>query len=177
MQPGAAESVDGDSRSLFVLCDEAGGWLFVGEAGHADPKVGAGDAAAPSPESMRLLERMVVALGLRPAEVVHVPLVAGPGLRTDENAINDTADALAERIESIAPRVIVALGACAARVLLRTDTMPAELRGRVHEAAIASSRVPVVVSWHPSQLLAAPHEKAAAWTDLCLAAEVAAAAD
>jgi len=175
MQPGAAASVDGDSRSQYVLPDAAGDWLFVGEAQQADPTGGAGDMAAPTPEAMRLLERMFVALGLRPAEVVRVPFVEPRALRVDETAADDAADALAKRIEAVAPRVIVALGAGAARALLRTDATAAELRGRVHEAAIGSSRVPVVVSWHPLQLLAAPHEKAAVWVDLCRASEVAAA--
>ncbi len=167
----AAASSDGGTRSFFLLPDEAGDWLFVGEIDDADA---AGDAGAGSSDRMRLLERMFVALGLRCADAVHLPSDARHGSPAGGPPADDD-DALAERVAAIAPRVVVAFGAGAAQALLRTDAPPAALRGRVHEAVAGSSRVRVVVSWHPSQLLAAPQEKAAAWADLCLAREVAGA--
>lgn len=162
-----ALSTDAESRELFLLPDDTGGWLFVGEAGHFDPH---------PPDSMRLLERMLVALGLRPAEALHVPFVAQRERQDSEGTGADAEAALAERIDTIAPRIVVALGADAAHALLRTDAPPASLRGRVHESAIGLRRVPVVVSWPPSQLLAAPQDKASAWADLCLARDVVEAA-
>jgi len=69
------------------------------------------------------------------------------------------------------PRVIVAMGRFAAMSLLATEhpsllqTPFGQLRGRVYR----SGGVPVVVTYHPSKLLRAPLEKAAAWADLCLA--------
>lgn len=183
----AAASIEGEARSFFLLPDEAGDWLFVADADDADAAAAAGDAGAGSSEPLRLLERMFVALGLRPAGAVHVPYAARPSseaarpasqaarsaLQEGEPTADDAGDALAGRVAAIAPRVVVALGAAAAQALLRTDAPPAALRGRVHEAPAGSGGVPVVVSWHPSQLLAAPQEKAAAWADLCLAREVA----
>lgn len=169
--PDEAVPVDTDSRSLFVLSDEAGGWLFVGEA-QADPAGGAGDDDPHSLDSMRLLERMLVALELRPAELLHIPFDAKRATLDDEGAATGAEAALAERIAAIAPRVVVVLGAGAAQALLHTDTTPPALRGRVHEASFGSLHVPVVVSRHPSQLLAAPERKAEAWADLCLAREV-----
>src|SRR5690606_8334137 len=72
-------------------------------------------------------------------------------------------------VDAFAPQVIVALGDGAARALLATDAPLAALRGRVHAWGTEAPAIPLVVSAHPSQLLATPGEKAAAWADLCLA--------
>lgn len=169
LPPDEAVPADTGPRSLFLLPDETGDWLFVGEAQQADGAADVHGAVAPSRDSLRLPGRMLVALGLRPADIVLVGQRAAPD---DERAAADLEAALAGRIGTIAPRVVVALGAGAAQALLRTDTPPAALRGRVHEATLGSRRVPVVVSWHPLQLLAEPQEKAGAWADLCLARDV-----
>ena len=48
-------------------------------------------------------------------------------------------------------------------------TLPlGKLRGQVHQY----QGVPVVVSYPPAYLLRAPHDKAKAWADLCLAMDV-----
>lgn len=135
---------------LYALSDAGGDWLFVVEA--ASSLSGGERGAFLQPDAMRLLDRMLAALGLS----------AGP-----------RSDAFVERIDVAAPRVVVALGAGAARALLRpgAEASLAELRGCVHEWRIGERTIPLVVSLHPSQLLEAPQEKAAAWADLCLARE------
>lgn len=164
--------------AMFLLSDESGDWLFVGENVETTPD---GDGTSRHGDTMRLLERMLAALELRPArspaEVLPpAPAPAGdPFERSAGDPSDDSAgarrdDALAARIGALGPRVIVALGSAAAQALLGTDDTVTALRGRVHEWRGGSRAVPLVVSGHPSQLLEAPHEKAAAWADLCLAA-------
>ncbi len=170
--PPLAVPAENETCSLFLLSDEAGSWLFVGEVQQVDPTTGARDADPRSLDSMRLLERMLVALDLRPAGLAHIPFGAQRAAYEDEGATTEAEAVLAEQIDAMAPRVLVALGTGAAQALLRTETPPTALRGRVHESKLGSHHVPVVVSWHPSQLLAAPQQKVEAWADLCLAREV-----
>jgi len=138
----APSSVDG-AHPLFALPDEQGNWLFVAQAAFA----GEGAEALP-PEAMRLLGRMLAALGLRPAR---------------------RGQSLAACLEASPPKVIVALGEDVARRLLNAGEACMALRGRVHELRVAGRAVPLVVCEHPLRLLEAPQEKAAAWADLCLA--------
>ncbi len=78
------------------------------------------------------------------------------------------AASIAERerlLGRVAPRLVLALGRGAARLVLDSDEPLGRLRGRVHAVA----GVPVVVSFALAYLLRHPHEKAKAWEDLCLA--------
>jgi DNA polymerase len=144
----SAACASAEAPRLFALADEGGDWLFVGEA-TADGASGDGDPLPP--DAMRLLGRMLFALGLRPAR---------------------QAIAFDERADPPEPQVVVALGDRAAHALLDTDAPLASLRGRVHEGRFAQQPVRLVVSAHPSRLLEAAHEKAQAWADLCLARAV-----
>ena len=75
---------------------------------------------------------------------------------------------LVRQIELLRPRIILAMGAFAVKSLLRTDEPVGRLRGRVHRY----QGVPLIVTYHPAYLLRSPQEKARAWDDLCLAAQV-----
>lgn len=152
---GTAHAGDGRSQRVFCVPDETGGWLFVGEA---VPESGA-ESAVPAPAG-RLLERMLAALDLAASADAFV---------VDFAATGDRRQRLTERIERRTPRVIVALGAFAAHVLLGTDGALPALRGRVHACRLGAHEVPLVVTWHPAELLRAPLEKAGAWADLCRA--------
>jgi DNA polymerase len=72
------------------------------------------------------------------------------------------------QIELLQPRIILALGRFAVQALLRSDAPIGRLRGQVHRY----QGVPLVVSYHPAYLLRSLPEKAKAWEDLCLAADV-----
>ena len=75
---------------------------------------------------------------------------------------------LVRQIELLKPRIILAMGRFAVQALLRSDEPIGRLRGRVHRY----QGVPLVVTYHPAYLLRNLPEKAKAWDDLCLAAEV-----
>lgn len=140
-----------DAGGLSVLPDESGRWLFVGDA--LVRPGGYDDATAPRADPMRLLDRMLAALGLRAAD----------------EALPFEPRVLAMRTAVREPVVVVALGEGAARLLLGTDAPLASLRGSVHQARVGARTLPLVVSWHPARLLEAPQHKAGAWADLCLA--------
>jgi DNA polymerase len=75
------------------------------------------------------------------------------------------------QIGLLRPRIILAMGRFAVQALLRSSEPIGRLRGQVHRY----QGVPLVVTYHPAYLLRQPQDKAKAWDDLCLAAEVAAA--
>ena len=80
---------------------------------------------------------------------------------------------LMRQIALVQPRIILAMGRFAVQALLRTDAPIGRLRGQVH----SYQGVPLVVTYHPAYLLRNLPDKAKAWADLCLAAEVLAQAD
>jgi len=61
------------------------------------------------------------------------------------------------------------MGRFAVQALLRSDQPIGKLRGQVHRY----QGVPLVVTYHPAYLLRNPADKARAWEDLLLAAQVA----
>lgn len=77
---------------------------------------------------------------------------------------------LQREIETVRPKVILALGRFAVQLALEEHPQEAALpldkqRGRVYRYR----GIPVVVSYHPTALLRTSANKAKAWADLCLA--------
>jgi DNA polymerase len=75
---------------------------------------------------------------------------------------------LLEQIQCVSPKILIALGATAARFFLKTQAPMRSLRGRVHHFL----DIPLVVTWHPSYLLRRPEAKAETWKDIQLAMKV-----
>ncbi len=80
---------------------------------------------------------------------------------------------LQREIETVQPKVILALGRFAVQLALEEHPQEAALpldkqRGRVYRYR----GIPVVVSYHPTALLRTSANKAKAWADLCLALDV-----
>ena len=75
---------------------------------------------------------------------------------------------LQRQVALVQPRVILAMGRFAVQSLLGSDEPIGRLRGRLH----SWHGVPLVVTYHPAYLLRQPADKAKAWDDLCLAAEL-----
>jgi DNA polymerase len=76
---------------------------------------------------------------------------------------------LSRQVALAKPKVILAMGRFAIQSLLGSTEPMGKLRGTVHEF----QGVPVVVTYHPTNLLRTPADKAKAWTDLVLALKVA----
>jgi DNA polymerase len=145
--------------------EDARGEPFVGQAG-------------------RLLDKMLAAVGLsRQGDTDHSVYIANvlkcrpPGNRNPEpNEVARCTPYLMRQVELVQPRLIVALGAFAARSLLATEASIASLRGKVHSLANGALQVPVVVTYHPAYLLRNLPDKAKAWEDLLFAQRLLAAA-
>src|SRR5215475_14502661 len=136
--------------------------MFVGEGPGADedaqgePFVG---------RAGQLLNNMIAAMGLKRSDVyiANVVKCRPPQNRTREKDECDTCGPfLLRQIEVIRPKVIVALGAVAAKYLLAINDSMANLRGRWYD--FKGSKL--VVTYHPAYLLRDPRQKKEAWKDL-----------
>jgi uracil-DNA glycosylase len=125
----------------------------------------------------KLLDHMLRALGLaRDAEqperavfICNTLKCRPPRNRNPEPAETaQCAPFLERQIALVQPKLLLAMGRFAAQSLLGTDEAIGKLRGRVHQR----NGVPVIVTYHPAYLLRTLADKARAWDDLCLAAQV-----
>ena len=139
--------------------------MFVGEGPGADedeqgePFVG---------RAGQLLNNMIAAMGLKRGDVyiANVVKCRPPQNRPPEKDECDTCSPfLMRQIEVIRPKVIVALGAVAAKNLLAVNDSMANLRGRWYD--FRNSKL--VVTYHPAYLLRDPRQKKEAWKDLQMA--------
>ena len=153
-------------------------WLLVGEApGEQEDEQGEPFVGAAG----QLLDSMLRALALTrasegpeaPAQRVYIANTLK--CRPPRNRNPDAAELLAcepflmRQIALVQPRLILAMGRFAVQALLRSSEPVGKLRGRVHRY----QGVPLVVTYHPAYLLRNLPDKARAWDDLCLAAQVA----
>src|SRR2546427_1066602 len=152
----------GRKQIVFGVGDPNAELMFVGEAPGADedqqgePFVG---------RAGQLLNNMINAMGLRREDVyiANVIKCRPPGNRTPERDESETCSPLLMRqIDVIKPRVIVALGAVAAKTLLGINAPMSELRGRWYD--FRGTRL--AVTYHPAFLLRDPRQKIEAWKDL-----------
>ncbi|MCU1309168.1 MAG: phage polymerase-related protein [Candidatus Angelobacter sp.] len=136
--------------------------MFVGEGPGADedeqglPFVG---------RAGQLLNNMISAMGIQREDVyiANVVKCRPPGNRTPERDECDTCSPfLMQQIEIIKPKIIVALGAVAAKNLLGLNDSMANLRGRIYDF----KNTKLAVTYHPAYLLRDPRQKAEAWKDL-----------
>ncbi len=155
----------GRKQIVFGVGDPQAELMFVGEGPGADedeqgePFVG---------RAGQLLNKMIAAMGLRREDVyiANVVKCRPPGNRTPEREECDTCSPfLMRQIDAIRPKVIVALGAVAAKNLLGLNDSMASLRGRVYD--FRGSKL--IVTYHPAFLLRDPRQKGEAWKDLQIA--------
>ena len=162
-------------------------WLVLGEPPD-DAQERAGEPFVD--DAGLLLDNMLKAVGVQrhqtgqaagtdPAHTAYLSLVlkCRPAVPTapDAQALADCAHYLRREIALVQPKVILAMGRLAMQVLLSQDhpqgiKLPlGKLRGQVWHY----QGVPVVVTYPPTYLLRNAPDKARAWEDLCLAADVA----
>ncbi|HXV77605.1 MAG TPA: uracil-DNA glycosylase [Candidatus Polarisedimenticolaceae bacterium] len=139
------------NRIVFGVGDPRARLMFVGEGPGADedargePFVG---------RAGKKLDEMISAIGLTRAEVyiANVVKCRPPKNRDPESDEIATCSPFLElQIEAIRPRVIVTLGAPAARTLLNTRVGITRLRGNWH----SFRGIPVMPTYHPAYLLRA----------------------
>jgi uracil-DNA glycosylase family 4 len=152
----------GRKQIVFGVGDPNADLMFIGEAPGADedlqgePFVG---------RSGQLLTNMIKAMGLSREEVYIANIIKcrPPGNRQPETDECETCSPfLLRQIEAIKPKVLVALGAVAAKTLLAVNEPMSQLRGRwfdFHGHKLA-------VTYHPAFLLRDPRQKKETWKDL-----------
>lgn len=152
----------GRTKLVFGVGNPEAELMFVGEGPGADedaqgePFVG---------RAGQLLNNMISAMGLKREDVyiANVVKCRPPGNRTPEKDECDTCfPFLLRQIEVVKPKVIVALGAVAAKNLLAVNDSMANLRGRWYDFRGAR----LAVTYHPAYLLRDPRQKKEAWKDL-----------
>jgi uracil-DNA glycosylase family 4 len=136
--------------------------MFIGEAPGADedlqgePFVG---------RAGQLLNNMIKAMGVAREQVYIANIIKcrPPGNRTPERDECETCSPfLMRQIDAIHPKVLVALGAVAAKTLLAINAPMTELRGRWYDFRGTK----LAVTYHPAFLLRDPRQKKEAWKDL-----------
>jgi uracil-DNA glycosylase family 4 len=166
----------GRKNIVFGTGNENADLMFVGEGPGADedeqglPFVG---------RAGQLLNNMIAAMGLRREDVyiANVVKCRPPGNRTPERDECETCiPFLMRQIAAIRPKVIVALGATAAKNLLAINSPMGELRGRWYDFRVNldsqgrtdpnGPTVKLAVTYHPAFLLRDPRQKKETWKDL-----------
>jgi len=168
----------GRKQIVFGVGNPNAELMFVGEGPGADedekgePFVG---------RAGQLLNNMIKAMGIERSDVYIANIVKcrPPGNRTPERDECDTCSPfLMRQIAVVKPKVIVALGATAAKTLLAMSSSMMQLRGRFYDFKPTgvrnndSSNDPswngckLAVTYHPAFLLRDPRQKSEAWKDL-----------
>ncbi len=149
------------TKSVFARGNPEAELTFVGEGpGHDEDLQGLPFVG----QAGKLLDRMIAAMGYGRDEVYVCNVVK---CRPPENRTPRPEEAIAcsrylvPQLELVAPRVIVALGRCAAENLgLAGPTGP--WRGRWG----SWQGIPVLPTYHPAYLLRSPEQKRVVWEDL-----------
>jgi uracil-DNA glycosylase len=116
----------------------------------------------------QLLTKMIEAIGMTRDDVyiANVIKCRPPENRNPEpDEVATCEPFLFRQVETIKPKVIVALGTFAAQALLKTTDSISRLRGRVYLYGGAQ----LIPTFHPAYLLRSPERKRDAWEDLKLA--------
>jgi uracil-DNA glycosylase len=152
----------GRNKLVFGVGNINADIMFVGEGPGADedaqgePFVG---------RAGQLLNNMISAMGMKREDVyiANVVKCRPPGNRAPERDEADTCSPfLMRQIDVVKPRVIIALGATAAKNLLAMNDSMANLRGRWYDFRGTK----LIVTFHPAYLLRDPRQKKETWKDL-----------
>src|ERR1700692_180874 len=168
----------GRKQIVFGVGNPNAELMFVGEGPGADedekgePFVG---------RAGQLLNNMIKAMGIQREDVYIANIVKcrPPGNRQPERDECATCSPfLMRQIAVVKPKVIVALGATAAKTLLGMNSSMMQLRGRFYDFKPAGIRFDaggndpnwdgckLAVTYHPAFLLRDPRQKGEAWKDL-----------
>ncbi len=158
------------TQTVFGVGNPDAELMFIGEAPGADedargePFVG---------RAGQLLTKIIETMGFARADVYianvlkcrpDMPRGSSGNRPPTPDEMQTCLPYLAEQIDIIQPKVLVALGATAVEGLLGTRGTMRELRGRWH----SHHETPLIITYHPSYLLRnqAPSEKRKVWEDM-----------
>jgi len=154
--------LQGRKQIVFGVGNPNADLMFIGEAPGADEDVKGEPFVG---RAGQLLTNMIKAMGLQREDVYIANIIKcrPPGNRTPERDECDTCSPfLMRQIDAVKPKVIVALGAIAAKTLLAVSAPMSELRGRWFDFRGTK----LAVTYHPAFLLRDPRQKKETWKDL-----------
>jgi DNA polymerase len=152
----------GRKQIVFGVGDPQADLMFIGEAPGADEDIQGEPFVG---RAGQLLTNMIKAMGLSREKVYIANIIKcrPPGNRTPERDECETCSPfLMRQISVVKPRVIVALGAIAAKTLLAVSAPMLQLRGRWFDF----KGTKLAVTYHPAFLLRDPRQKKETWKDL-----------
>ena len=147
---------------MFGVGNPEADLMFVGEAPGADEDIKGEPFVG---RAGQLLTKIIEAIGMRREDVyiANVIKCRPPGNRNPEpDEVEQCEPFLFRQVDTIKPKVIVALGKFAAQCLLRTTEPITRIRGKefTYRDAI------LIPTYHPAYLLRNPSAKRDVWEDM-----------
>ena len=152
----------GRKQVVFGVGNPNADLMFVGEAPGADEDVQGEPFVG---RAGQLLTKIIEAIGLKRDDVyiANVIKCRPPGNRNPEpDEVEQCEPFLFRQIDTVKPRVVVALGKVAAQCLLRTNEPITRIRGREFKYREAI----LMPTYHPAYLLRTPSAKREVWEDM-----------
>jgi DNA polymerase len=153
----------GRQQIVFGVGNPQARLMFVGEAPGADEDVQGEPFVG---RAGQLLTKIIQSIGFERSDVyiANVIKCRPPSNRNPEpDEVASCQPFLFRQIDTIQPRIIVALGTFAAQTLLNTVAPISKLRGQVHEFRGGAKLIP---TFHPAFLLRSPDRKRDVWEDM-----------
>ena len=152
----------GRTQVVFGVGNPNADLMFVGEGPGADEDIQGEPFVG---RAGQLLTKIIEAIGLRREDVyiANVIKCRPPGNRNPEpDEVEQCEPFLFRQIDTVKPKVIVALGKFAAQCLLRTNDPITRIRGREFKYRDAI----LIPTYHPAYLLRTPSAKREVWEDM-----------
>ena len=152
----------GRTQVVFGVGNPSADLMFVGEGPGADEDIQGEPFVG---RAGQLLTKIIEAIGLKREDVyiANVIKCRPPGNRNPESdEVEQCEPFLFRQIDTIKPKVIVALGKFAAQCLLRTNDPITRIRGREFKYRDAV----LIPTYHPAYLLRTPSAKREVWEDM-----------
>jgi uracil-DNA glycosylase len=152
----------GRTQVVFGVGNPEADLMFVGEAPGADEDIKGEPFVG---RAGQLLTKIIEAIGMRREDVyiANVIKCRPPGNRNPEpDEVEQCEPFLFRQVDTIKPKVIVALGKFAAQCLLRTTDPITRIRGK----EFAYRDAILIPTYHPAYLLRNPAAKRDVWEDM-----------
>jgi DNA polymerase len=152
----------GRKQIVFGVGNPNADLMFVGEAPGADEDIQGEPFVG---RAGQLLTKIIEAIGLKREDVyiANVIKCRPPGNRNPEpDEVEQCEQFMFRQVDTVKPKVIVALGKFAAQALLKTSDPITRLRGREYKYREAI----LMPTYHPAFLLRTPSAKRDVWEDM-----------
>lgn len=152
----------GRTQVVFGVGNPNADLMFVGEAPGADEDIQGEPFVG---RAGQLLTKIIEAIDLKREDVyiANVIKCRPPGNRNPEpDEVEECQPFLFRQIDTVKPKVVVALGKFAAQCLLRTNDPITRIRGREFKYRDAI----LMPTYHPAYLLRTPSAKREVWEDM-----------